>query len=65
MLCLLFVCLFVCVHVQDAHDSEVSALCFSPDGSYLATGGGDKIVKVWSWRPSQGGCGPFNDLILM
>ena len=39
---------------QDAHDSEVSALCFSDNGNYMATGGADKLVKIWSWRPSQG-----------
>ena len=23
----------------------------------MATGGADKVVKVWSWRLPQGGCG--------
>ena len=35
--------------LQDAHDQEVSGLCFSGDGNYMATGGADKVVKVWSW----------------
>ena len=35
---------------------EVSALCFSPDGNYLATGGGDKIVKVWNVRQDLSEC---------
>ena len=34
---------------QDAHNHEVSALCFSGDGNYMATGSADKVVKVWSW----------------
>lgn len=40
-------------YTYDAHDSEVSALCFSSDGNYMATGGADKLVKIWNWRPSQ------------
>ena len=40
--------------LQDAHDNEVSALCFSQEGNYMATGGADKVVKVWNWRPTQG-----------
>ena len=40
--------------LQDAHDNEVSALCFSQEGNYMATGGADKVVKVWNWRPAQG-----------
>ena len=39
---------------QDAHDNEVSALAFNQEGNYMATGGSDKVVKVWSWRPAQG-----------
>ena len=40
--------------LQDAHDNEVSALCFSQEGHFMATGGADKVVKVWSWRPALG-----------
>ena len=38
---------------QDAHESDVSALCFSPDGTCLATGGSDKVVKVWTIKPDM------------
>lgn len=41
---------------QDAHDNEVSAICFNTQGSYMATGGADKVVKVWTWREAQGVC---------
>eukprot|EP00731_Ephydatia_muelleri_P035576 Em0137g8a len=41
------------VHQFDAHESDVSALCFSPDGTCLATGGSDKVVKVWTLRPDM------------
>lgn len=39
---------------QDVHDNEVSALCFNNQGNYMATGGADKVVKVWIWRELQG-----------
>jgi autophagy-related protein 16 len=35
---------------MDVHDNEVSALCFDCQGNYMATGGADKVVKVWCWR---------------
>ncbi len=41
------------VTLQDAHDQEVSALCFSNDGNFMATGGADKMVKVWSVSPGR------------
>jgi WD40 repeat protein len=31
----------------DAHKKGVFALAFSADGTLLATGGGDEVVKVW------------------
>ena len=43
----------MCGIQQDAHESDVSALCFSPDGTCLATGGSDKVVKVWTLRPDM------------
>jgi WD40 repeat protein len=35
------------------HGSSVLSVTFSPDGKFLASGNGDKTVKVWevgSWR---------------
>ena len=43
----------MCGIQQDAHESDVSALCFSPDGTCLDTGGSDKVVKVWTLRPDM------------
>lgn len=39
---------------QEAHDGEVAALTFSPDGYFIATGGADKVVKIWNIRPTEG-----------
>lgn len=36
------------------HDNEVSALSFDSQGNYMATGGADKVVKVWCWREGLG-----------
>ena len=33
---------------QQGHFSEVAALAFSPDGTFLASGGDDAKLKVWS-----------------
>ena len=60
-------CLFICVLliycrtvisqsvetvVQTGHYAPVTAVCFSPDGRFIATGSGDKTVKLW--RRSDG-----------
>src|SRR5262249_44406856 len=36
------------------HDSVVHAIAFSPDGKQLATGSGDRTVKLWA-LPGNGG----------
>jgi len=38
--------------VQTGHYSAVTAVCYSPDGSLIATGSSDKTVKLW--RRSDG-----------
>ncbi len=35
------------IFVQMGHSDNVSSVAFSPDGKYLASGSGDKSVKIW------------------
>jgi WD40 repeat protein len=32
---------------KEAHEGEVNALHFNPSGRLLATGGGDRKIKLW------------------
>lgn len=34
--------------VQTGHYDAVTAVCYSPDGKFIATGSADKTVKLWS-----------------
>lgn len=36
-----------------AHDDRICALAFSPDGQWLASGGGDRQLRLWDWRSGQ------------
>ncbi|KAL9578122.1 MAG: hypothetical protein Q9212_005922 [Teloschistes hypoglaucus] len=36
-----------CVSVLGSHELDVVAICFSPDGRFLASGGDSGIVRVW------------------
>ncbi len=33
---------------MQGHSSYVKSIAFSHDGKYLASGGGDKVLKLWS-----------------
>jgi len=35
------------------HTGEVLSLAVSPDGRYLAAGGGDKAVRVWELKKAE------------
>ena len=35
------------IFVQKGHSGNVSTICFSPDGKYLASGSSDKNIKLW------------------
>lgn len=48
-------------HEYSGHGGLVTALAFSPDGHYLATGSADKMIRIWNvgtparpWRVFQG-----------
>jgi ribosome assembly protein 4 len=36
-----------CACALDGHSEAVLVVCFSPDGQVLATGGGDKEIRIW------------------
>ncbi|MEI6595106.1 MAG: WD40 repeat domain-containing protein [Bacteroidota bacterium] len=38
---------FELTHTLEAHTNSVFALCFSPDGKYLISGGRDAMLNVW------------------
>ncbi|GMI62720.1 hypothetical protein ScalyP_jg11168 [Parmales sp. scaly parma] len=37
------------VQVLEDHTRAIHAVCFSPDGKQLATGGGDRLIKLYSF----------------
>uniref|UniRef100_K7G6C6 Protein Atg16l2 n=1 Tax=Pelodiscus sinensis TaxID=13735 RepID=K7G6C6_PELSI len=47
------ICLVTCLpsrvsDVQEAHSSEVNAVKFGPSSGVLATGGADKVIRLWN-----------------
>ncbi|XP_068926908.1 protein Atg16l2 isoform X2 [Petaurus breviceps papuanus] len=34
--------------IQEAHHSEINAVCFSSNSSLLATGGADRLIRLWN-----------------
>ncbi|XP_065918240.1 autophagy-related protein 16-1-like isoform X2 [Dysidea avara] len=57
------ICPAVNVCSLDAHDGEISACNFSSRGTYFATGGSDKLVKLWSVDTTTGKCAAKHTLI--
>ena len=52
---------FQAVARYSGHIGAVHAVAFSPDGQLLASGGDDRIVKVWK-LPAEGEQGPGGDI---
>jgi len=42
------------IGVLSGHTGEVRAICFSPDGKCLVSGGGDETIRVWSLAETLG-----------
>lgn len=40
-------------HTLNGHRKEVTALCFHPLFSVLATGSEDTMVKIWDWESGE------------
>ncbi|XP_065917583.1 autophagy-related protein 16-1-like isoform X2 [Dysidea avara] len=51
------------INSLDAHVGEISACNFSSRGTYFATGGSDRLVKLWSVDTTTGNCSIVNTLI--
>lgn len=56
------------VHRLEAHHARVSAICFSPNGEVLLTGGYDRVIRAWNvatgeeLRSYTGHLGSISDL---
>ncbi|QDU39555.1 WD domain, G-beta repeat [Maioricimonas rarisocia] len=37
----------------EAHEGGVGCVRFSPDGSRIVSGGGDRMIRIWGTSPPQ------------